>query len=321
MTWWLGDAAGALIVGPAVLLWAHEAADAVVSGAGQSRPRRSCSVSSGWRSPCSAEGFHPEEELSSGVLLPAVLCVGGVPIQPARNGDRRPRARGHSDVGNVAWLWSVCGRRASTRSLLLLQAYMVDHQRDDPRAGRPGGRAASGGGPPASARGERSAHGPRQQPPPGFFAWRRRLKRSQRTERAFALVLLDLDGLKGINDRYGHAVGSLAVCRVAEALFGSSRGVDTAGALRWRRIRPGATRVRRGGRLARRRARRPAGGGRRGATGPVGERRRRGVSTGWRHTSTSCSPLRIVRCTSARRRCTTRPGFREHLTGEPRDAR
>jgi diguanylate cyclase (GGDEF)-like protein len=54
------------------------------------------------------------------------------------------------------------------------------------------------------------------------------IKRSQRTQRAFALVLLDLDGLKLINDRYGHLVGSLAVCRVAEAMFGSCRGVDTA---------------------------------------------------------------------------------------------
>jgi diguanylate cyclase (GGDEF)-like protein len=54
------------------------------------------------------------------------------------------------------------------------------------------------------------------------------IKRSHRTQRAFAVVLLDLDGLKVINDRYGHLVGSLAVCRVAEAMFGSCRGVDTA---------------------------------------------------------------------------------------------
>jgi diguanylate cyclase (GGDEF)-like protein len=54
------------------------------------------------------------------------------------------------------------------------------------------------------------------------------IKRSQRTERGFALVLLDMDGLKPINDHYGHVVGSLALCRVAVALFGSCRGVDTA---------------------------------------------------------------------------------------------
>jgi diguanylate cyclase (GGDEF)-like protein len=54
------------------------------------------------------------------------------------------------------------------------------------------------------------------------------IKRSQRTERPFAVVLLDLDGLKKINDRYGHLVGSMALRRVAETLLGSCRGVDTA---------------------------------------------------------------------------------------------
>ncbi len=54
------------------------------------------------------------------------------------------------------------------------------------------------------------------------------IKRSSRTDRPFALVLLDLDGLKKINDRHGHLVGSLALCRVAETLLGSCRGIDTA---------------------------------------------------------------------------------------------
>lgn len=54
------------------------------------------------------------------------------------------------------------------------------------------------------------------------------IKRSQRTERPFAVVLLDLDGLKKINDRFGHLVGSMALRRVAETLLGSCRGVDTA---------------------------------------------------------------------------------------------
>lgn len=54
------------------------------------------------------------------------------------------------------------------------------------------------------------------------------IKRSSRTDRPFALVLMDLDGLKKINDRHGHLVGSLALCRVAETLLGSCRGIDTA---------------------------------------------------------------------------------------------
>jgi two-component system, cell cycle response regulator len=54
------------------------------------------------------------------------------------------------------------------------------------------------------------------------------IKRSSRTDRPFAVVLMDLDGLKQINDQYGHLVGSLALRRVAETLLGSCRGIDTA---------------------------------------------------------------------------------------------
>jgi diguanylate cyclase (GGDEF)-like protein len=39
--------------------------------------------------------------------------------------------------------------------------------------------------------------------------------------------LLDLDGLKKINDAHGHVVGSLALCRVAEVLHLSCREIDT----------------------------------------------------------------------------------------------
>src|SRR5437762_88046 len=44
------------------------------------------------------------------------------------------------------------------------------------------------------------------------------IKRSVRTGREFALLLFDLDGLKQINDRYGHLTGSHALCRVADVL-------------------------------------------------------------------------------------------------------
>jgi diguanylate cyclase (GGDEF)-like protein len=37
-----------------------------------------------------------------------------------------------------------------------------------------------------------------------------------------------MDGLKQINDRHGHVVGSRALCRVAEVLHSSCRAVDTA---------------------------------------------------------------------------------------------
>lgn len=53
------------------------------------------------------------------------------------------------------------------------------------------------------------------------------IKRYGRHGHPFSLLLLDLDGLKKINDAYGHVVGSLAITRVAEVLLVSSREVDT----------------------------------------------------------------------------------------------
>jgi diguanylate cyclase (GGDEF)-like protein len=54
------------------------------------------------------------------------------------------------------------------------------------------------------------------------------IRRSQRTARQFAVVFLDVDGLKEINDRHGHVVGSRALSRVAEVLHSACRAVDTA---------------------------------------------------------------------------------------------
>ncbi|MGA2096407.1 MAG: sensor domain-containing diguanylate cyclase [Candidatus Acidiferrum sp.] len=53
------------------------------------------------------------------------------------------------------------------------------------------------------------------------------IKRSERTNREFALLLFDMDDLKEINDRYGHTTGSQALCRVADVLS-LCRDIDTA---------------------------------------------------------------------------------------------
>jgi len=52
--------------------------------------------------------------------------------------------------------------------------------------------------------------------------------RTKRTEREFSLLLLDLDGLKEVNDRFGHLVGNRALCRLAQILTDCCRSVDTA---------------------------------------------------------------------------------------------
>lgn len=53
------------------------------------------------------------------------------------------------------------------------------------------------------------------------------LDRSRRTNRPFSIVLLDMDGLKAINDRYGHLVGSRALVRLGKILRNHSRAIDT----------------------------------------------------------------------------------------------
>ena len=52
--------------------------------------------------------------------------------------------------------------------------------------------------------------------------------RSRRTQRPFSIVLLDMDGLKTINDRYGHLVGSRSLVRLGKILRNHSRAIDTA---------------------------------------------------------------------------------------------
>src|SRR2546423_2595431 len=54
------------------------------------------------------------------------------------------------------------------------------------------------------------------------------IKRSGRTGRPFAVLLLDLNQLKKINDAYGHLTGSWALCRIADVLRVDCRAIDTA---------------------------------------------------------------------------------------------
>lgn len=53
------------------------------------------------------------------------------------------------------------------------------------------------------------------------------IARSSRTKRPFAVLFVDMNGLKKINDKHGHLVGSRALCRVADTLRRSCRTIDT----------------------------------------------------------------------------------------------
>jgi diguanylate cyclase (GGDEF)-like protein len=53
-------------------------------------------------------------------------------------------------------------------------------------------------------------------------------ERTNRNGRTFSILLLDMDGLKKINDTHGHVVGSQAICRVAKVLRATCRSIDVA---------------------------------------------------------------------------------------------
>ncbi len=55
---------------------------------------------------------------------------------------------------------------------------------------------------------------------------RRETKRAARNSRPLSLLFIDLDGFKGINDRYGHLAGSRALVETADVLRDSARETD-----------------------------------------------------------------------------------------------
>ena len=225
LTWWLGDAVGAVVVGPALLVWSAdlrvrwdegqllEAAvllvslvfSALVVFGGVSAPgirnyplEFLCMPFLIW----AAFRFGPREVATAIVVLSVIAIAGTV----------------HGFGPFV--------RQSENESVLLLQAFMgvtsvmsmalavvvSEHRHVEDQLRR---LAVS-------------------DPLTGLANYRQlievldgEIKRCQRTGRGFAVLFLDLDGLKKVNDRHGHLVGSRALVRVAEAIRASSRVIDT----------------------------------------------------------------------------------------------
>ena len=224
VTWWLGDAVGDMVVAPMAILWTL------------SRRVR-------WEPPKVFEALG----LVAGLAVVGLVVFGG--ILPVKNypleflcvplfvwaafafGQREAATAVLLQSGIAIW-GTLAGfgpfvRSTPNESLLLLQAFMgvtavvtlvlaaVVRER---REGEERLRLLAVSDPLTGLANYRKL----------TDALEAEVRRSSRTDRPFAVVLLDLDGLKKVNDRHGHLVGSRALCRVAEVLHGSCRGVDTA---------------------------------------------------------------------------------------------
>jgi diguanylate cyclase (GGDEF)-like protein len=225
ITWWLGDVVGAIVVAPLLILWIAQ-------------PRLR------WRSSRLFEGF----ALFTLLLLISQVVFGGWLVSGTKNYPleylcipvllwaafrfgQREASVATFVLAELAMLGTLHGfgpfaRDGQNESLLLLQSFIgvvsvmilslatvfAERRRSEEQAQS---LAVS-------------------DPLTGLGNYRKlvetllgEIKRSDRTGRPFAVLLLDLDELKEINDEHGHLAGNRALCRLALALRAHCRAIDT----------------------------------------------------------------------------------------------
>jgi len=225
-TWWAGDAGGALLVAPVILLWVHpppmqwtrgkmlEAAAVSVATA-----LSSLAVFGGVL-PLSARHYPVDFlcvpfvgwaalRLSPRMAATAMLLMSGVAVWGTVRGDgpfaEQPAASGLAVLGAYIAVMAAGTLlfAATARERVELIQRLHELSQSDPLTGLANYRRLT-----AVLDSEK--------------------ERFQRSQRPFALVLLDLDRLKSLNDEYGHVTGSRALCRLAGVLRETCRTVDTA---------------------------------------------------------------------------------------------
>jgi len=225
LTWWLGDASGALIVAPLLLLWSTRpfpdwdrkrvlelaalflslaAVAAIVFGGvlhdGERNEPRTylCAPFLIW----AALRFNQRKAATAVGLLSAIAVAGTM----------RGTGPFISSSPNTSLLHLHAFLSIMSLTTLVFAAEVAERRRQEERARY---LSVSDG-------------------LTGLANYRRlvealdaEVKRYGRSGRSFAVLLLDLDSLKQINDQHGHLVGNRALCRVAEVLQVHCREVDT----------------------------------------------------------------------------------------------
>ncbi|HEX4649116.1 MAG TPA: MASE1 domain-containing protein [Steroidobacteraceae bacterium] len=228
VTWWLGDAAGVLVVAPVLVLWASVP---------QLPEDRS------WR----IEGA----ALLIALSIVSVIVFGAIPVAGSEHGPAEFLC-----VPFLFWAAFRLGRRAVATCLLVLTLIAI--------AGTLRGAGPFARGPPNESllllqaflavqaitmlaaaavvwQLREAQESLRRQAVKdeltGLANYRAlmssleaEIRRAQRAGagRGFSTLVLDMDQLKQINDRYGHLVGNKALCRLARSLLASCRVTDTA---------------------------------------------------------------------------------------------
>lgn len=225
LTWWLGDVTGNLVVAPFLLAWSSWPRSGEMRGRWvEALALFTCVVLAG--------------EMTFGGLLraaPTTYPMGFLTtpflVWAAFRFGPRGAATGTLVLSGIAVVGTIEGfgpfaRQTPDQSLILLQAYMgvtsvttlmlaaVVNERREVE--------------------EKLRHQSVSDPLTGIGNYRHlidrlhtEIERSQRTGRPFAVLFLDLNGLKAINDRFGHLAGNQALCRVARVMGAASRTIDT----------------------------------------------------------------------------------------------
>lgn len=225
MSWWLAGFAGTLVTGPLVMLWAAtpltrpriievlEAVAILIVLTGL------CLVVFAGRFPSDVQNY-PLEFLCVPVLLWAAFRQG-----------RRTVIIATTILSSLAIWGTMHGfgpfvRDSPYEALVLVHAYVCV-------------MATMGAVLAAVVAEHKHAEGQLREmattdPLTGLANYRRLLEvlkieiaRSNRTGRPFAVLFVDMNGLKKLNDKYGHLAGSRALCRIAETLRQSCRQIDT----------------------------------------------------------------------------------------------